>query len=93
MNSKIKAVQKELTWLSLACAQYGSHQRACSGTMTMTVQNNTDVSSVKHENRRRDSPYPLAVAVVVVVAVAVAAAGSSGGGGSRQQRRWWWRCL
>ena len=61
--------------------------------MTMTVQNNTDVSSVKHENRRRDSPYPLAVAVVVVVAVAVAAAGSSGGGGSRQQRRWWWRCL
>ena len=47
----------------------------------MTVQNNTDVSSVKHENRRRDSPYPLAVAAVGVVAVAVAAAGSSGGGG------------
>ena len=74
MNSKIKAVQKELTWLSLACAQYGSHQRACSGTMTMTVQNNIDVSNVKHENRRRDSPYPLAVAVAVAVAAAAATA-------------------
>ena len=66
MNSKIKAVEKELTCrLSLACAQYR---------MTMTVQNNIDVSNVKHQNRQRDSPYPLAVAVAVAVAVAAAAA-------------------
>ena len=49
----------------------------------MTVQNDIDVSNIKHQNRQRDSPYPLAVAVAVAAAAAVAVAVSDMAGEER----------